>query len=92
MSGLERLACILKILINNFFLIIGGTNNSDSFRKYSMNRYYGFYLDDMVQVKTLSPYITPFIKTDAVILENNNEVKRHVGSISLENLKQLING
>ena len=27
-----------------------------------------------------------------VILENNNEVKRHVGSISLENLKQLING
>jgi len=27
-----------------------------------------------------------------VILENGNEVKRHVGSISLENLKQLING
>jgi len=27
-----------------------------------------------------------------VILENGNEIKRHVGSISLENLKQLING
>jgi len=27
-----------------------------------------------------------------VILENGNEVKRHVGSISAESLKQLING
>ena len=27
-----------------------------------------------------------------IILENNNEVKRHVGSMSSETLKQLING
>ena len=27
-----------------------------------------------------------------VVLENNNEVRRHVGSISMEGLKSLING
>ena len=70
-DGYQNNSIVFANILNLSFLFDDTPANSDSFRKYSMNRYYGFYLDDMVQVKTLSPYITPFIKTDAVVLENN---------------------
>ena len=70
-DGYQNNSIVFANILNLSFLFDDTPANSDSFKKYSMNRYYGFYLDDMVQVKTLSPYITPFIKTDAVILENN---------------------
>ncbi len=70
-DGYQNNSIVFPNILNLSFLFDDTPANSDSFRKYSMNRYYGFYLDDMIQVKTLSPYITPFIKTDAVILENN---------------------
>ena len=53
------------------FLFDDTPANADSIRKWSINRYFGFYLDDMVKVKTISPYITPFIKSDAVIQTGN---------------------
>ena len=70
-DGYQNNSIVFPNILNLSFLFDDTPANSDSFRKYSMNRYYGFYLDDMVQVKTLSPYITPFIKTNAVVLENN---------------------
>jgi len=70
-DGYQNNSIVFPNILNLSFLFDDTPANSDSFRKYSMNRYYGFYLDDMVQVKTLSPYITPFIKADVVILENN---------------------
>ena len=70
-DGYQNNSIVFANILNLSFLFDDTPANSDSFRKYSMNRYYGFYLDDMVQVKTLSPYITPFIKTNAVVLENN---------------------
>ena len=70
-DGYQNNSIVFPNILNLSFLFDDTPANSDSFRKWSMNRYYGFYLDDMIQVKTLSPYITPFIKTDAVVLENN---------------------
>ena len=70
-DGYKNNSIVFPNILNLSFLFDDTPANSDSLRKWSMNRYYGFYLDDMVQVKTLSPYITPFIKADAVILENN---------------------
>ena len=70
-DGYQNNSIVFPNILNLSFLFDDTPANSDSFRKYSMNRYYGFYLDDMVQVKTLSPYITPFIKADAIVLENN---------------------
>ena len=70
-DGYKNNSIVFPNILNLSFLFDDTPANSDSLRKWSMNRYYGFYLDDMVQVKTLSPYITPFIKTDAIILENN---------------------
>ena len=70
-DGYQNNSIVFPNILNLSFLFDDTPANSDSFRKYSMNRYCGFYLDDMVQVKTLSPYITPFIKADAIVLENN---------------------
>ena len=58
-------------ILNMSFLFNDTPANSDNIRKWSINRYYGFYLDDMVKVKTISPYITPFIKNDVVIQQGN---------------------
>jgi hypothetical protein len=58
-------------ILNMSFLFDDTPANADTIRKWSINRYYGFYLDDIIKVKSISPYITPFIKSDATILEGN---------------------
>ena len=70
-DGYKNNSLVFPNILNLSFLFDDTPANTDSLRKWSMNRYYGFYLDEMVQVKTLSPYIAPFIKSDAVILDNN---------------------
>jgi len=42
----------------------------DKFRDYSINRYYGFYVDDLEFVTNLTSYITPTVKA-GVTLSNN---------------------
>ena len=58
-------------ILNFSFLFDDTPSTPDTVKKWSLNRYFGFYLDDMELVKTISPYITPFLKGDVVILENN---------------------
>ena len=58
-------------IINFSFLFDDTPSTPETVKKWSLNRYFGFYLDDMELVKTISPYITPFLKGDVVILENN---------------------
>jgi hypothetical protein len=40
-------------------------------RKWTLNRYFGFYIDDLELVTTMSPYITPFLRNDIVIQSGN---------------------
>jgi hypothetical protein len=54
-------------ILNLTFLFDDSPSTPDNVRKWSLNRYYGFYLDDMELVKTMSPYITPILKEDFVI-------------------------
>ena len=58
-------------ILNFSFLFDDEPSNPDIKRKWSINRYYGFYLDKLERFKTISPYITPFLKDDAIILEGN---------------------
>jgi hypothetical protein len=58
-------------IINFSFLFDDEPANPDIKRKWSLNRYYGFYLDKLERVKTISPYITPFLKNDVEILDGN---------------------
>lgn len=58
--------------IMNFTFLFDDTPATDkSLRKWSINRYYGFYLDDMELISGISPYITPLLKSDISISEDN---------------------
>ena len=58
-------------ILNLTFLFDDEPSTPEEKRKWSLNRYLGFYLDDMELVQTISPYITPFLKSDVVIQEGN---------------------
>ena len=70
-DGYKNHKVVFPNILNMSFLFDDTPANADTIRKWSINRYFGFYLDDMVKVKTISPYITPFIKSDAVIQTGN---------------------
>lgn len=58
-------------IINLSFLFDDEPATSESLRKFSINRYYGFYLDELELSRTMSPYITPFLRPDVEIQEGN---------------------
>lgn len=58
-------------ILNFSFLFDDSPANPETTKKWSLNRYLGFYIDDMELVRTMSPYITPFLRNDVVILEGN---------------------
>ncbi len=70
-DGYQNNKVVFPNILNMSFLFDDTPANSDTLRKWSINRYFGFYLDDMVKAKTISPYITPFIKSDAVVQTGN---------------------
>lgn len=70
-DGYQNNKIVFPNILNMSFLFNDTPANSDNIRKWSINRYYGFYLDDMIKVKTISPYITPFLKNDVVIQQGN---------------------
>jgi hypothetical protein len=63
--------CAFANILNLNFLFDDEPSTPEVNRKWSLNRYYGFYLDDLELVKSVSPYITPFLKKDVQILEGN---------------------
>lgn len=62
---------IFPNIINFSFLFDDEPSTPDLKRKWTINRYYGFYLDSLEKVKTISPYITPFLKDDVKVLSGN---------------------
>lgn len=62
---------IFPNILNFSFLFDDEPANPDIKKKWSINRYYGFYLDKLERTTTISPYITPFLKQDVVITEGN---------------------
>ena len=58
-------------IMNFTFLFDDTTSTPDINRKWSLNRYLGFYLEDMELTQTISPYITPFLRDDVIISDGN---------------------
>ena len=58
-------------IINFSFLFDDSPSTPDTTKKWSLNRYLGFYVEEMELVQTISPYITPFLRDDVVVLSNN---------------------
>ena len=71
LDGFKNNKVIYPNILNFSFLFDDTPATENSLKKWSINRYYGFYLEEMDQVKTLSPYRTPFIKANAVIKTGN---------------------
>lgn len=70
-DGYKNNNVVFPNILNLSFLFDDTPADEDSLRKWSINRYYGFYLDDMELIKTVSPYIPPFLKDDITIEEGN---------------------
>ena len=70
-DGYKNNKVIFSNIINFSFLFDDTPADSIKLNKWSINRYYGFYLDDMELIKTISPYITPFLKDDIIVQDGN---------------------
>ena len=71
LDGFKNNKVIYPNIINFSFLFDDTPATESSLRKWSINRYYGFYLEEMDMVKTMSPYSPPSIKTDAIVASGN---------------------
>ena len=58
-------------ILNLSFLFDDTPSTPDVAKKWSINRYYGFYIDSFESVSTLSPWIAPFLRDDVQILQGN---------------------
>jgi len=58
-------------ILNFSFLFDDTPATPTSLRKWSLNRYSGFYLDDLDLIDTITPFTTPRLKDDVEILSEN---------------------
>ena len=74
-------------IVNFSFLFDDTPSTPEIKRKWSINRYYGFYLNDLELVKTVSPYLSIPLRSDIIIVQNNNNtgVSNIIYSPSSEN-------
>lgn len=70
-DGWKNNKVIFPNILNFSFLFDDTPATPSSLRKWSINRYLGFYLDDLEHVKSVSPYLLPTLKSD-VEIDNNN--------------------
>ena len=70
-DGFKKNKIIFPHIINFSFLFDDTPATPNSIRKWSLNRYLGFYLDQLELVKYVSPYDIPKLKSDVVIDQNN---------------------
>lgn len=70
-DGYMKNKVIFPNIINFSFLFDDMPATANSIRNWSINRYYGFYLEDIEMMVTVSPYITPFLKEDVSVKEGN---------------------
>jgi hypothetical protein len=70
-DGYKNNKVIYPHIINFSFLFNDTPATPTSIRRWSLNRYLGFYLDELNLSKYVSPYILPNIKSDVIIDDNN---------------------
>lgn len=73
-------------ILNMSFLFDDTPATKDSLRKWSINRYYGFYLNDMDLVTSISPYLTVKLKND-VYIDSNNTIRSYTSNYPFDDNK-----
>lgn len=69
-EGYRQSGLIFPFILNLKFLFDDTPATPSSLRKYSMNRYYGFYVDQMEYVGSITSYRTPEMITGTELLNN----------------------
>jgi hypothetical protein len=70
-DGYKNNKIIFPHILNFSFLFDDNPATPTSLRTWSINRYLGFYLDDLEFVKYISPYILPGVRNDVIIDSHN---------------------
>lgn len=73
-DGFKNNKIIFPNILNFSFLFDDTPSTPDTIRKWSINRYLGFYIDDLENIKSVSSYLPQVLKTD-VIIESGNILK-----------------
>lgn len=70
-DGYRRNEVIFPNILNMSFLFDDTPADEFRLRKWSINRYFGFYLDALEKVRTISPFTPPQLHPDVEVLDNN---------------------
>ena len=70
-DGYKNNKVVFPNILNLSFLFDDTPADEQGLRKWSMNRYYGFYIDDMERVSNISPYSPPSLKSGFTIIDGN---------------------
>lgn len=70
-DGFKSNKIIYPQIINFNFLFDDEPATPTSLRKWSLNRYLGFYLNDLELIDAITPFVTPELKSDISILDGN---------------------
>ena len=87
-NGYRDNKLIYPNILNIKFLFDDTPSTPDMVKKWSMNRYYGFYAESMERITNLTSYVTPTLKQN-IKLVNNIFIK--VGTTN-ENICPFVNG
>lgn len=86
-DGFKNNKVIYPHIINFSFLFNDNPATPTSLRRWSLNRYMGFYLDDLTLKTWVSPYELPNIKSDAII-DNYNVLSSPSGDAFVDTFKK----
>lgn len=75
-DGYAKNGVVFPNILNFSFLFDDTPATKLSLRKWSINRYFGFYLDNIDLITTISPYIPPKLKQDVYIDPSNKNTLR----------------
>lgn len=70
-DGYKKNSVVFPNILNLSFLFDDTPADANTLRKWSINRYYGFYVDEMDHVSSISPFMPAEVKAGAVILKDN---------------------
>ena len=86
-DGFKNNKVVFPHIFNFSFLFDDTPATPSSLRKWSLNRYLGFYLDKLELVKYVSPYILPEVKDD-VTIDKFNILSSNSGNPFVESFKK----
>jgi hypothetical protein len=70
-TGYKNNKVVFPNIINLTFLYDDEPATATALRKWSINRYFGFYIDDMEKVISITPYYLPLLKQDYKVDSGN---------------------